>query len=245
MIRSKIVLTFALLVWSCVPESGKRPQALPSPEMVSAVEPQTTAGTDRGCEDISKVLGYAVLHFDGTTVVPVFAKPDSSGQPVQVIRFYDNPATKSTDFRVEGEGMYAQLRPKGLKVDYYIFQLSVLSRRGGWLEVVVDEETTTTLWLQENQIVEFRNWLKHMQESFAVESYDLKVNPLRIKPADDAREVKMIGRGCFDVEQMRGNWIKVVQQPHCGEVKVATPATGWLKWRDKAGCMLVEIYPFA
>ncbi|HYG10842.1 MAG TPA: hypothetical protein VD835_12910 [Pyrinomonadaceae bacterium] len=244
MIRSKIVLTFTLLTWSCMPESGERPQALPSPEVVSAVKPQTTAGTDSECENVSKVLGYAVLHFDGTTAVPLFAKPDSSGQPVQVIRFYDNPATNSTDFRVEGEGIYAQLRPKGMKVDYGVFHLSVLSRRGGWLEVV-DEETGTTRWLQENKTVEFRNWLKYMQESFAVGAHGSDGNPLRLKPADDAKEVKMIGSGCFKVEEMRGDWIKVVQQPHCEEVKVVTPATGWLRWRDKGGCMLVSIYPFA
>ncbi len=64
-----------------------------------------------------------------------------------------------------------------------------------------------------------------MQKSYAVESYEPKVNPLRIKPAEDAKEVKMSGRNCFKVEQMRGNWIKVVQQDHCGESPV-TPATG-------------------
>jgi|GEM_PF-4360632 len=244
MIRPAMILTFMLLNWSCAPKSGERPPALHPTEIVSAVKTPMTAATHGECENISRVLGLAVVNVHLTTVVPMYPKPDASGQPVQVIRFYDDPATNSLAYRVEGGGADAQIRPKHSKVDYHIFELSVLDRRGEWLEVVVNEDTGKTLWLQENQNVEFRDWLAEMQESFAVEAYKPKVNPLRVKPAEDAKEVKMSGRGCFKAVQMRGNWIKVVQQEHCEELR-ATPATGWIKWRDDAGCMLVAIYPFA
>ncbi|MDQ1557115.1 MAG: hypothetical protein QOD32_175 [Pyrinomonadaceae bacterium] len=244
MVRSTMILTFGLLIWSCAPGSGDRPSALHPPEVTSAVTPPATAGTHIECENISRVLGLAVVKVDVTTVVPLFAKPDSSGQPVQVIRFYHDPATNSLSYRVEGKETDSRIRPKHSKVDYDIFELSVLNRRGEWLEVVVNEDTGRTLWLQENQTVKFKDWLTVMRGSFAVESKEPKVNLLRASPADDAKEVKLTGRGCFKVEQMRGNWIEVVQQDHCEKFE-GKPAKGWLKWRDEAGCNLVSIYPFA
>src|SRR5262245_42999425 len=125
--------------------------------LILALSTQLALATDRECESISNVLGFAVVSFDETTVVSFFAAPDSSIQPAQIIRFYNDPTINSLRFRAEGKETYSSLRPEAHHLDYFIFELPVRSRRNGWLEVEVDEEKSKTLFVQENQTVRFFN----------------------------------------------------------------------------------------
>lgn len=211
---------------------------------ILALFTQVTAATDRECENTADVLGYAAVSFDSTTVLPFFAKADSSEQPVQVLRFFNDAAINSLSFRAEGKDVYSLLRPEMHKLDYSVFELPVRSKHDGWLEVVVDSQTHKTLWARENQTVRFISWLSKMQKAFSVEREDPRTNPIRIEPAGDAKEVKPNGKDCFKVNQMRGNWIKVVQQNHC-DGSPRSLVSGWIRWRDEKGCLLVSIYPFA
>jgi len=205
---------------------------------------QITAATDRECEKVTDVLGFAVVSFDSTTVLPFFAESVSSKLPVQVLRFYNDPATDSLSFQVTGKESYPLLRPEAHKLDYFLFELPVKRKRNAWLEVVVDERTGKTLWVREGKAVRFVDWLPEMQKAFAVERKSSEDNPLRIKPYRNAREVKLKGRDCFKIAGMRGDWIRVVQQDHCAGV-ASSSAKGWVRWRNDRGCLLVNVYPFA
>jgi hypothetical protein len=83
-----------------------------------------------------------------------------------------------------------------------------------------------------------------MKEAFAVGRIDSKANPLRAKPDAMAKEVNFNGDDCFEVLAMKGDWIKVVLQNHCSNAPKQS-VSGWLRWRDENGCLLVEILPFA
>ena len=117
-------------------------------------------------------------------------------------------------------------------------------RHNGWLEVVVSEQKNETLWLRESKTARFKNWLQEMEEAFAVGRIKSTVNPLRVKPKETAKKVNFNGRDCFEVEDMKGDWIKVVLQNHCSDAPKQS-VSGWFRWRDKNGCLLVEIFPFA
>jgi hypothetical protein len=206
---------------------------------------QAVTTTDRGeCENTSNIRGFAAVSFKETTVLSFFAEPNSSKQPAQVIRFYNDLNINSLSFRAEGKETYSLLRPEAHKLDYSKFELPVRSRRDGWLEVEVDEQGGKTLFVQENQAVRFFDWLSYLQESFSVERKRPEDNPLRVKPAGNAVKVKLRGRDCFEVKRMQGNWINVIQKDHC-DGDSNPPVSGWLKWRDERGCLLIMIYPFA
>jgi hypothetical protein len=212
--------------------------------IVLALSVRLAPAADRVCENVSNVIGLATINFDSTTVLPLFAQPSSTEQPVEVLRFYYDPATKSDTFRAEKSGIYPLLRPEMHKLSYSLFELPVRSKRSGWLEVVVDERKAETLWVNESETVRFLDWLSKMRSSFAVEPRNPKANPLLARPAEGAREVKVKGRGCFTVERMQGDWIKVIRQHDCDGVPIQS-VSGWVKWRDGRGCLLVSIYPFA
>jgi hypothetical protein len=204
---------------------------------------QVTVVSARECDNIKNILGVAVVSFDSTTVLRFFAKPDSSKQPVQVIRFFNDSTTKSLSFRVEGNDRYSWLRPESHKLDYFIFELLVRSRRNGWLEVVVDQ-TGKTLWVGEGKTIRFTNWLSKMRKSFAVGRIDPASNPLRITPAGGAIKLKLQGPDCLTVARMTGDWIRVIRQNRCDGAS-GSSVVGWIRWRSTQGCLLISIFPFA
>lgn len=204
---------------------------------------QVTAVSALECDNIKNVLGVAVVSFDSTTVLPFFAQPDSSKQPIQVIRFFNDSATNSVSFRVEGNESYSWLRPESHKLDYFNFELPVRSKRNGWLEVVVDQ-TGKTLWVGDGQSVRFTKWLSKMRKAFAVGRIDPAVNPIRIKPAGSARELMLKSPDCFTVLRMTGDWIRVSRQNRCDGAP-GPSVVGWIRWRSSEGCLLVSIFPFA
>src|SRR2546430_1275555 len=118
-----------------------------------ALSIQATAANQRECENITSVLGFAAMSYDATTVLYFYASPSTSQSPVQVLRFFHDPKIHDLSFRVEGAKRFSLLRPEGHKLDYFLFELSVVERSQRWLKVLVDPQNTQTLWIQESRNV--------------------------------------------------------------------------------------------
>jgi hypothetical protein len=200
------------------------------------------------CENITGIIGAAYINFDAKTVLYFYDKPDSWQTPAQTLRFYEDTALLMYSFQAEGAKSYFELNPKRHKLDYSLFDLAVKSRRSGWLEtwleVVVGEQKNETLWLKESNAVQFKDWLRDMKESFSVGRRDSKANPLRAEPDANANEINFAGIDCFKVKDMKDDWIRVERQNYCSKAPEQS-VSGWLRWRDENGCLLVEIFPFA
>jgi len=241
----RFVISFicCFLIFSCSSKDVPQTESV-FPVVASTATPQETPLPELECENITGILGSAYINFDAKTVLYFYDKPDASQTPAQTLRFYEDTALKMYTFRAEGEKSYFELNPERHKLDYFLFDLAVKSRRNGWLEVVVGEQKNETLWLKESKAVQFKDWLRDMKESFAVGRKDSKVNPLRAKPDANAKEITFVGRDCFEVKDMKGDWIRVELQNHCSDAPKQS-VSGWLRWRDENGCLLVEIFPFA
>ena len=240
-----MVFIFGFLIFGCSSKDTPRTQII-FPVAASTATPQETSSPELEleCQDVTGILGSAGISFDDKTVLYFYGKPDASQTPAQTLRFYNDTTINSYSFRAGGEKSYFELNPKRHKLDYSLFDLAVVNRRNGWLEVIVGELKNETLWLKENKLVQFKDWLQDMKEAFAVGRIKSTVNPLRAKPDAAAKEVNFNGRDCFEVEDMKGDWIKVVLQDHCSDAPKQS-VSGWLRWRDESGCLLVEIFLFA
>lgn len=249
MMRVVTILILCFGVFSCSSRGEQSADTL-FPAATSTVESQknvstekhTAVLTDINCENVVDVLGFAHISFNETTVVYFYSKPNASENVAQTLRFYDDRGSFS--FRAEGEKSYSLLNVDRHKLDYSIFDLNVKSKRSGWLEVIVDEQTNETLWLQESKSVLFKSWQKIMKDAFAIGRINAEINPLRTKPDLTAKIINFNESDCFKFEQMQGDWIKVAQSTHCNTDLKSTPS-GWTRWRDENGCLLIEIFPFA
>ena len=244
--RFVTIFIFGFLILGCSPKNESPRIESVFPVVASTATPQETPSPELEleCQNVTDILGFADISFDATTVLYFFDKPDASEKPAQTLRFYNDTTINSYSFRAEGEKSYSALRPEAHKLDYDIFNLAVVNRRNGWLKVVVGEQKNKTLWLKEGKLVRFKDWLQDMKEAFAVGRIKSTINPLRAKPDATAKEVSFNGRDCFKVEEMKGDWIKVTLQDHCSDAPKQS-VSGWLRWRDENGCLLVEIFPFA
>jgi hypothetical protein len=241
--RLGIVFILNFLIFGCSDENGPRTESV-SQVTTATSTPRDSPFPELKCENISGIIGSADIDFDASTVLYFYNQPDSSQPPAQTLRFYDDDSLKMYSFRAEGERPYFELNPERHKLDYSLFDLAVRSRREGWLEVVVGEQNNETLWLKEGKHVRLRDWLRSMKGAFAVGRRDAKTNPLHTKPDATAQVLRFNGRDCFKVEDMQGDWIKVVLQNHCSDAPEQS-VVGWLRWRDENDCLLVEIFPFA
>jgi hypothetical protein len=238
--RFVIVFILSFLTFGCSSKNESRAEFV-SPVVASTEE---TPLPKFECENVTGVIGAADISFDTKTVLYFYNNPDAAQTPAQTLRFYDDTNLKMFSFRAEGEKSYFELNPERHKLDYSLFDLAVKSRRDGWLEVIVGEQKDETLWLKESKTVKFKDWLQEMKDSFAVGRIKSVNNPLRAKPDTNAEEITFVGRDCFKVEQMKGDWIKVTLQDHCSDAPKQS-VSGWIRWRDENGCLLVEIFPFA
>jgi hypothetical protein len=231
------------LIFSCSSKDVPQTKSV-FPVIASTATPQETPLPELECENITGILGSAYIDFDAKTVLYFYDKPDASQKPAQTLRFHEDTALKMYSFRAEGEKSYFELNPERHKLDYFLFDLAVKSRRNGWLEVIVGEQKNETLWLKESKAVQFKDWLRDMKESFAVGRRDSKANPLRAEPNTNAKEINFAGYDCFKVKDMKGDWIRVELQNHCSEASEQS-VSGWLRWRDENGCLLITVFPFA
>jgi hypothetical protein len=245
------VIRFAIVFISCLFIFGCSSKDAVQAEFVSQVvalgpTPQQTLSTEPEleCHNVTGILGFADIGFDDKTVLYFYDNPDASQTPAQILRFYNDTTIKRYSFLAEREKSYPTLRPEVHKLDYGIFDLAVVNRRNGWLEVIVGEQKNETLWLKESKFVRFKDWLQDMKEAFSVGRVKSTVNPLRAKPDATAKEVDFKGRDCFKVKKMKGDWIKVTMQDNCGDAP-KQHVSGWIRWRDEKGCLMVEIFPIA
>lgn len=244
--RFAVVFIFGFVILGCSSKDVRRTEiAFPVVALIATPQETPSPEPEFECQNVTGILGSVDIIFDDKTVLYFYDKPNASQAPTQTLRFYDDTTIKSYSFWAVGEKSYSELNPERHKLDYSLFDLAVVNRRNGWLEVVVGEQKNETLWLKESKLVRFKDWLQDMKEAFAVGRIKSTVNPLRVKPDANAKEINFNGRDCFEVEDMKGDWIRVKMQEHNCSEKPKPSISGWIRWRDKNGCLLVEIFAFA
>jgi hypothetical protein len=241
--RLAILLSLSLAIFGCSKTNETRTETA-WPVDIATSQHQETLTAEPECENISGIIGSANISFDELTVIHFYSQPNKAKSPAQTLRFYNDTALRMISFRAQGEKTYLELSPDRHKLDYFQFHLSAVSRRNGWLEVIVGSQKDETLWLKENKNVRFEDWLQSMKGSFAVGRRARQDNRLRAKPDSAGIALNFNGKDCFKVLDMKGDWIKVALQNHCGEAPEQS-VTGWFRWRDENNCLLVEIFPFA
>lgn len=234
------------ILCSCSLKNEQHAQSLP--QTISTPEIQKAISPDLKCQNVVDILGFADVIFDEATVLSFYATPDSLQQPAQTLRFFQDSTINSFSFRAEGKKSYPLLRPEAHKLDYDIFELAVINKRDGWLkdwlEVIVDDQTNETLWVQTGLTVRFKDWLESFKKSFSIERTNKEINSIRKEPSETAKQVEFNEKDRFKVEKMQDDWILVTQQDEPNK-KSNHPISGWIKWRDENGCLLVYSYPFA
>jgi hypothetical protein len=183
-------------------------------------------------------IGLVDVNFDDKTIIDFYDQPRSSS-PTRTIKFFDDKAINSWSI-VDLKSVRTWLVPESLWLDYNSFVFRCVSKRPGWLQVVVNNKTGKSYWIKSSPYLKFSTWEEFLKQMFSITRSRKFPQTVHAQPSPSTREVNYRVKDCFEVVEMRGDWIKVKQAGHC-EVRDAGFRTGWIRWR-RGQSLLVEYF---
>ncbi len=177
-------------------------------------------------------VGLVSVNFDDKTVLRFYERT-SDASTAKTIEFFDDKSINS--FNIKNLPAHEDwLSPQSLWLDYFSFTFRCKSRRPGWFEVIVNNETGKTYWLRNNKLVSFGTWEQYLKGMFAVERSEKVKQKIFHSPNARSSTINYKGRDCFQVKAMRGEWIEIATAQHCDQSYTNSETkinSGWIKWR--------------
>jgi hypothetical protein len=130
----------------------------------------------------------------------------------------------------------ADMMPYMFNYDHNLMIYRCLQRKGDYYLVIVNEKQGLQKLISVHEkFLMFQNWPQHLASAYAVE-FDAKKNPLR-KDADSlAAKIAFDKEQTYRPDKITGDWLRVKWG---GE---SSPKRGWIKWKDIAGNLMVNIF---
>lgn len=88
---------------------------------------------------------------------------------------------------------------------YYKVYLTCVSRKGYWLEVIVNEQTQKKMWIKEEKFVRFHRWADIADKKFLT----ISVNTAVYARPDTNSVQATIASNCFEIDKINGDWMQV------------------------------------
>ncbi len=179
-------------------------------------------------------IGLVSINFDDNTVIHFYAKPDGK-QKVKTIQFFTDKSINGWNIK-NLEAQKQWLKPETLWLDYSSFNFRCESKNNGWYEVIVNNQTGKTFWIKKERFTEFLTWEKFLKSKFVVERLPKYKQAIRQLPSNDSAKIKYVGKDCFQVKSMKGEWIEIFTSDFCksgyGDSKTTEIQSGWIKWKN-------------
>jgi len=186
-------------------------------------------------------VGLVSVNFNVETILHFYERPGAANT-ARTVRFFNDESISSLSIR-DLESVQKWLKPESLWLDYYSFVFRCRSKRAGWFEVIVNNDSGQTYWVRESKFLEFQTWNQFLKGMFSIarsSSYPQKI--LR-RPESRSLEIKYRGRDCFDVKSMRGDWVEIRAAAQCDDAEGAGPLfrSGWIRWK-RGNRLLVDYF---
>ena len=176
-------------------------------------------------------IGIVSINFDSKTGLN-FYQNTSDKSPSKTLQFFDDPEIKSWNI-CDLEQQKDWLQPESLWLDYHSFNFRVVEKNADWYRVIVNNENGKTMWLENSEITDFQNWEEYLKNMFSISRLPQADQKVLKSPISGAPEIPYHGPDCFQVKNMKGEWIEIFTPEHCGEYTDSTPEikSGWIRWR--------------
>lgn len=179
-------------------------------------------------------VGIGVASPTMSTGEPLFLYPapdfDALPDPSKAI---DSVTFKKSEHYIDIASAPPWLAPEHIKLDYQIFNFRVITYAQNWVEVMVNNATGQTSWV-DRQAIGYKDWGTFLTEVVAVEIIDINKNPIRTKPLDNASILAQVPGAQLRPIAVKGDWLLVST---VGLADRIVP-TGWIRWK-KDNVMLI------
>ena len=149
------------------------------------------------------------------------------------IFLYNKDGTVWKKIEVEDNFSDSSISPFALKPEDRIMVFKVVKKTQDYYAILVNEEKNIIKYIKpNNSYFIYETWQQHILKAFSVE-FSPKTNPLRIKQFDNSKPLLFDKEQFYHPVQINGDWLKV---------KDDNDKVGWVKWRNKKGEIIIQIY---
>ena len=186
-------------------------------------------------------IGIVSINFDSNTEMN-FYQNTTDKNPSKTLRFFDDPEINSWNI-CDLEHQKDWLQPESLWLDYHSFNFRVVEKNADWYKVIVNNETGKIMWLENSEITDFHNWEEYLRNMFSISRLPQTDQKILKSPISDAPEIPYQGQDCFQVKNMKGEWIEIFTPEHCEEFTDSNSKikSGWISWR-KDNELIIEYF---
>jgi len=174
-------------------------------------------------------IGVIVIDFSENTVVEFYDSPELNLKPVKSIMFYDDHVNQVWKIK-NMETHKSWLKPEAYNPLYDLLAFRCISKKDGWIEVMVNNNTGQTFWIKSSDITLFSDWLTFLQKGKCISRGKTEVQILE-KPEENAKQIEFNGKDCFGIKSMKDEWIEITI-PMEDKKGDSEEKTGWMKWKN-------------
>lgn len=192
------------------------------------------------CAEAPLGIGIVNINFNEKTIVDFYETPADQTYSKRIEFFADKSINSVNIKNLKKE--LSWLSPQGLWIDYFKFNLRCKSVNNDWLEVIVNNDTGKTYWIQKTDQTTLLTWEEFLKDMFAIGRLEKVGQKIKTSPSDNATDVEYEGEDCFKVKSLKGDWIEIFTPKHCDHYGAKTAIkSAWIKWK-KGDKLLIEYF---
>ena len=144
--------------------------------------------------------------------------------------------TKAGDYILKNSDKNSSwFEPEQLSIDAEILVLRVDTNIGKWHKVIINSNTGKSLWLKKQKNFSYFDWKSFFKERVTAITRGNQEIEIKFLPNETSKTIKKMETvDCFEVLEVKGDWLKVKTNSklECSESNQPIKG-GWIKWKQK------------
>ena len=188
---------------------------------------------------------YYVSRFKSDTTCFNFYKDINDSSSIYHISFYFDWSKIPRKDKIIEENIEFWFKPMCFDIKdtisgYFDIYLTCKSKKGNWFEVVINEETQETLWIQKAKFVKLVKWDKLTKKKYWWFTIQKQSNNIYSKPDTLSTQIDYNGNDCFEITKVKNNWMKIsnTNSELCGNYDMKFVESGWIRYKTNNGLLI-------
>jgi len=121
---------------------------------------------------------------------------------------------------------------------FFDIYLTCKSKKGNWLEVIINEKTKETLWIKKSKYVNLIKWKQFTKKTRS--NLYVKVHNGKIYSSNDttSKEIKFDPKDDFHIKKVKGNWFQISNKYSHDMPSNIIIEEAWVKFKDDVGLLV-------
>lgn len=158
-----------------------------------------------------KATTFRVSAIPDTISFRFYSSPNAS-QPVHRLSFYFDHSRIPRKTRIAERNYHEWFSPISFNDDttsgYFTMYLTCCKKSNGWLQVILNEETGETAWIQESNSVHLIKWNQLDSRKYSV-TITNNTQQYFLKADSTSQKLKYADINCFELIRIKGDWMLV------------------------------------